>query len=195
MLQPVSRNRRLNLWREMIFLQRWYHSHHMPGERADRGTKVIGKIIKRGRKLIHNLTRRLIAIAKRRRFAVFRSFVDCDPAPSERLVLKIAESQEELEACFSLLHDAYVDSGFMTPDPSGMRVTIYHACPFTTTLCAKIDGKVVGTISLIRESALGFPLQRIFDLTAVRAKEGNIAEVSALAENSALPPHGGILFR
>mgnify|MGYP000867285579 CR=1 FL=1 len=197
MLQPVSRNRRLNLWREMIFpsndgtiptICQW--------KRADRGTKVIGKIIKRGRKLIHNLTRRLIAILpKRRRFAVFRSFVDCDPAPSERLVLKIAESQEELEACFSLLHNAYVDSGFMTPDPSGMRVTIYHALPTTTTLCAKIDGKVVGTISLIRESALGFPLQRIFDLTAVRAKEGNIAEVSALAVHPRFRRTGGsILF-
>lgn len=70
-----------------------------------------------------------------------------------------------------MLHDAYVDSGFMKPDPSGMRVTIYHALsPTTTTLCAKYDGEVVGTISLIRESALGFPLQQIFDLTSVRKR-------------------------
>ncbi len=47
----------------------------------------------------------------------------------------------------------------MTPDPSGMRVTIYHALPTTTTLCAKIGDQVVGTLSLIRESALGVPLQ------------------------------------
>ncbi len=148
------------------------------------------------RQTVHNLTRRGIAMLPRgRRFEVFRSFVDCDPAPSERLVLKIAETREELEACFTLLHDAYVDSGFMTPDPSGMRVTIYHALPTTTTLCAKIDDRVVGTISLIRESALGFPLQRIFDLTAVRAKEGNIAEVSALAVHPKFRRTGGsILF-
>ena len=69
----------------------------------------------------------------------------------------------------------------MTPDPSGMRLTIYHALPTTTTLCAPFDGKVVGTIALIRDSALGLPLQRIFDLTGVRAKRGNIAEVSSLA--------------
>ena len=90
------------------------------------------------------------------------------------------QTKEELEACFRLLHDAYVRRGYMKPDPSGMRVTIYHALPTTTTLCALFDGKVVGTISLIRESAIGFPLQRIFDLTSVRAKRGNIAEVSAL---------------
>ena len=157
---------------------------------------MIKRAIRRLRKWTNALTRHVITmLPQKRRFEVFRSFIDCDPAPTERLVLKIAETQAELEACFALLHDAYVDSGFMTPDPSGMRVTIYHALPTTTTLCAKFDDQVVGTISLIRESALGFPMQRIFDLTAVRAKEGNIAEVSALAIHPRFRRTGGsILF-
>ena len=134
-------------------------------------------------------------LPQKSRHNVYRSFVDCDSNPNKRLVLKIAETQEELEACFMLLHDAYVSSGFMTPDPSGMRVTIYHALPTTTTLCAKLDDKVVGTLSLIRESAIGFPLQRIFDLTGIREKEGNIAEVSALAVHPRYRRTGGtILF-
>ena len=148
------------------------------------------------RKLVRESARKLISwLPRKKRFEVFRSFANCDPAPSDRLVLKIAETKEELEACFSVLHDAYVDSGFMKPDPSGMRVTIYHALPTTTTLCAKYDGEVVGTISLIRESALGFPLQQIFDLTSVRKKEGLIAEVSALAINKRFRRTGGtVLF-
>ena len=134
-------------------------------------------------------------LPQKSRHNVYRAFVDCDPAPTERLVLKIADTREELEACFKLLHDAYVSSGFMSPDPSGMRITIYHALPTTTTLCAKLDDKVVGTLSLIRESAIGFPLQRIFDLTAVREKEGHIAEVSALAVHPRYRRTGGtILF-
>jgi len=129
------------------------------------------------------------------RFALYRAFVECDLHPDARLVLKIASTQEELEACFKLLHDAYVGSGFMKPDPSGMRVTIYHALPTTTTLCAKFDGEVVGTISLIRESLFGFPLQSIFDLTEVRAQTGHIAEVSALAVHPKFRKTGGtILF-
>jgi len=129
------------------------------------------------------------------RFAVFRSFVDCDPAPDKRLVLKIAETKEELEACFRLLHDAYVSSGFMKPAPSGLRATIYHALPTTTTLCATFDGVVVGTLSLIRESVFGFPLQAIFDLKSVRARGGKIAEVSALAVHPDFRKTGGaILF-
>jgi GNAT superfamily N-acetyltransferase len=147
-------------------------------------------------KLFHQSIRKLFSFFPRPvRFAVYRSFVDCDPNPDARLVLKIAETKEELEACFKLLHDAYVSSGFMQPSPSGMRVTIYHALPTTTTLCAKYDGEVVGTMSLIRESVFGFPLQAIFDLTQVRAKRGKIAEVSALAVHPKFRKTGGaILF-
>ena len=129
------------------------------------------------------------------RFAAYRFFVDCDTAPDARLSLKIADTREELEACFQLLHDAYVGSGFMRAHPSGMRINIYHALPTTTTLCAKFDGEVVGTISLIRESAFGFPLQSIFDLHGLREKRGRIAEVSALAVHPRFRQTGGsILF-
>ncbi len=148
------------------------------------------------RRLWHEGLRKVFSLFPRSaRFAIFRSFVDCDPAPDKRLVLKIAETREELEACFKLLHDAYVSSGFMKPAPSGLRATVYHALPTTTTLCAKFDGEVVGTLSLIRESVFGFPLQAIFDLKAVRARGGKIAEVSALAVHPDFRKTGGaILF-
>ena len=121
--------------------------------------------------------------------------VDADPNPDSRLVFKIAETAEELEACFRLLHEAYVGEGYMKPDPSGLRVTIYHALPTTTTLCAKWDGEVVGTVSLVREGVFGFPLQAIFDLSDIRAREGQIAEVSSLAVAKAFRRTGGaILF-
>jgi GNAT superfamily N-acetyltransferase len=150
----------------------------------------------RMRNVVKQVARKLFSVLPQKsRHNIYRSFVECNPEPTKRLVLKIAETREELEACFKLLHDAYVGSGFMTPDPSGMRVTIYHALPTTTTLCAKFDDKVVGTISIIRESAIGFPLQRIFDLTSVREKEGNIAEVSALAVHPRFRKTGGtVLF-
>nr|AIW81325.1 N-acyltyrosine synthase [uncultured bacterium SA343_p] len=98
-----------------------------------------------------------------------------------KLVLKIAETQSELEACFHLLHEAYVANNFMEPHPSELRVTPYHALPTTTTLCAIYDGEVVGTISLIRDGVFGFPMQKAFDLHGVRERGGQIAEVSALA--------------
>jgi GNAT superfamily N-acetyltransferase len=148
------------------------------------------------RKRFHQALRKLFSsLPKPWRFAVYRRMVDCDPSPSERLELKVAETQEELEACFHILHDAYVGSGFMKPDPSGLRVTIYHSLPTTTTLCAKYDGEVVGTISMVREGVFGFPLQSVFDLEGVRAKGGKVAEISALAVAPAFRKTGGaILF-
>ncbi|MDE2276536.1 MAG: GNAT family N-acetyltransferase [Burkholderiales bacterium] len=129
------------------------------------------------------------------RFATYRNLIDCDPVLDDAFKLKIASTQDELEACFALLHDAYVASGFMRPHPSGLRVTPYHALPTTTTLCAKMGDKVVGTLSIVREGVFGFPMQSAFDIGSVRARSGRIAEISALAVHPAYRKTGGaILF-
>jgi hypothetical protein len=129
------------------------------------------------------------------RFAVYRRMIDCDPAPDARLSVHVASQRDELEACFRLLHDAYVASGFMRPHASGLRVTPWHALPTTTTIAATWDGEVVGTLSLIREGVFGFPLQSVFDLSAVRQEPGRVAEVSALAVHPRFRKTGGaILF-
>ncbi|HPP47166.1 MAG TPA: hypothetical protein PLF25_06650, partial [Accumulibacter sp.] len=95
---------------------------------------MIKKFVTPVRKFMHGTLRSLFnVLPTQKRHAVYRNFVDCDPSPTDRLELKIADTREELEACFKLLHDAYVASGFMKRDPSGMRVTIYHALPTTTT--------------------------------------------------------------
>jgi hypothetical protein len=145
-----------------------------------------------GRRLARNL---LSALPGSVRQALYRRTVDCEPVTGGLLELKIAQTQEELEQCFALLHDAYVGSGFMRPHPSGLRVTPYHALPTTTTLCAKVDGQVVGTLSIVREGVFGFPMQSVFDISGVRAKEGRIAEISALAIHPRWRKTGGsVLF-
>jgi len=102
------------------------------------------------------------------------------PLPRE-FVFKLAQTRQELEACFRLLHDTYVAAGYMRSDPSGMRVTLYHALPTTSTLMCKRGGEVIGTVSLIRENKLGFPMQSAFELDSVFSLGGNVAEVSSLA--------------
>ena len=59
------------------------------------------------KRVAHQITRKAISwLPRQQRFKVFRSFADCNPSPSRRLLLKIAETREELEEGFSLLHDA-----------------------------------------------------------------------------------------
>ena len=145
---------------------------------------------------IHELARAaLVALPRGTRVALHRQMVDCSATPDARLHLGIATSQDDLEACFSLLHDAYVSSGFMRSHPSGLRVTPYHALPTTTTLFARYDNQIVGTLSIIREGLFGFQMQSAFDLTVVRAQYGRIAEISALAVHPQFRSTGGsILF-
>ena len=153
-------------------------------------------MIRRLRRRWHLVVRKALSqLPETLRFGMYRRLVECESEPGGELVLKIAETREELEACFALLHSAYVASGFMKPHPSGLRVTRYHALPTTTTLCAKLDGQVVGTLSIVRDGVFGFPMQTAFDISAVRAKPGHIAEISALAIHPRCRKTGGtILF-
>ncbi|MGE5384686.1 MAG: N-acyl amino acid synthase FeeM domain-containing protein [Betaproteobacteria bacterium] len=125
---------------------------------------------------------------------LYRRMVRCDDSPPANLTLKLAETQEELEACFKLLHQAYVRAGLMEPHPSGLRATVYHALPTTSTLLARYNDEVVGTLSLIRQSKLGFPLQKIFQIDAIQQLGGNIAEVSALAVAPRFQARGGMIL-
>lgn len=110
------------------------------------------------------------------------------------IYFKVAETQEELEQAFKLLHEAYVKENLMSPHPSGMRITKYHTLPSTTTLIAVENNEVVGTVSLIRQSSFGLPLSAIFDISDV-APGSRLAEVSALAIKSKyLHQRGRILF-
>jgi hypothetical protein len=98
----------------------------------------------------------------------------------DSLEIKIADTQEELESAFNLLHNSYVKSGFMTPDPTNMRVLPQHLLPETTTIVAKWKSKVVGTISLIRDNPIGLPLEKAFNINDRRLGGRRLAEVSSL---------------
>lgn len=101
--------------------------------------------------------------------------------PSPLLEIKIADADDELESAYRLLHDSYVKAGYMTPDPTGMRVLMQHHVPQTATIVAKWDGRVIGTLSLIRDNPYGLPMEKIFNLDEFRRDGKNIAEVSSLA--------------
>lgn len=116
------------------------------------------------------------------RFEVIRKNVRINPKwPSPSLEIKIADTESELESAYRLLHNSYVQAGFMNPDPTGMRVLPQHLLPQTTTIVAKWDGHVIGTLSLIRDNPFGLPMEKLFDLTARRQGGRRLAEVSSLA--------------
>lgn len=83
----------------------------------------------------------------------------------------------------------------MDPHESGLRVTKYHSLPATSTIIACWDGEVVGTMSLIRRSDFGLPLESIFDISHLTQQGLRVLEASALAVQPKFSgQHGSILF-
>lgn len=104
------------------------------------------------------------------------------PKP-DNFQVNIATTQIELEKAYALLHDCYVGANLMHPDPSGLRLNFFSFLPNTTTVVAKIDGVVVGTVSLIKDSFVGLPSDKDFryENDQLRASGHHLVEVSSLA--------------
>ena len=137
----------------------------------------------------------LKALPRSLRYRVVRAGIKINFQPDKRLTFKLATTKEELSAAFKLLHDAYVGEGYMKPHPSGMRITIYHALPGTSTLIALFDNKVIGTVSIIRRTGMGLPLETIFNTSHVVKNSIKCAEISALATHKDFrKQRGEILF-
>lgn len=134
------------------------------------------------------------ALPEESRFKLIRSMVKVPRQLPAELDVHIASSEDELETAFTLLHNAYVDEGYMKPSPAGIRVTPYHALPSTTTIVACWQGRVVGTVSIIRESAYGLPLQKVFDTNALKEQGHRCAEISSLAVHEEFRRHGPVIF-
>ncbi len=105
--------------------------------------------------------------------------VDYD-LPSD-LIFKQAETEDEIRQAFRLVHDSYVELDYMDRTESELRFSIFHALATTIVLVAKIGDEVIGTISIVPDSAIGLPSDTTWDLSKYRQKGKMIAEVASLA--------------
>ncbi len=128
------------------------------------------------------------------RRSLFRRFIQLPLVTDPKIRLKVAETAEELEAAFRILHDAYVEKGYMDPQPSGMRLSVFHALPSTSTLIVLWEKEVVGTVSIIRSNPIGLPLEKIFCVDDLRTQGQRVAEISALAIKKEFRRKGGELL-
>ncbi|MBK4995329.1 GNAT family N-acetyltransferase [Pseudomonas sp. S37] len=93
------------------------------------------------------------------------------------------QALHELEQALRLVNDSYARRGIATVCRAGMRFSPFHLLPGTTTFVALKDDQVVGTVSLIEDSALGLPLEDVHVNEAVLQRLGglHLAEVGTLA--------------
>jgi hypothetical protein len=117
-----------------------------------------------------------------------RSKIKIDADAAHNFRFKIAQEKDEFETACRLVHDQYVRRGYMTPNESGLRLSIWHALPEATTFIGKKDGQLVNTVTLFPDSPLGLPMDAAYkkELDQLRNKGRKIAEVGALATHPAI---------
>jgi hypothetical protein len=120
-------------------------------------------------------------LCPRARYALARRTVRAPIALSDDYELRIVDSLAEFEAASRVLHDAYIEIGYMEKEASGMRITKYRLMPTTTIVVAKYKGEVVGTVSMMKDCPLGLPSDDIVNLDSLRAGGARIAEGSSIA--------------
>lgn len=128
------------------------------------------------------------------RFHIMREKIKIRSDLDPRLTFRIAKTREELSEAYRILHDCYIEMGYTKEEPSGMRIVKYFALPTTTTLIACFDDRVVGTLSIIRRTAMGLPMESAFNLDQALGSNQVIAEVSSLAIDSRFRQKRGALF-
>lgn len=133
------------------------------------------------RKINKSLFGRILSLLPSQlRNELIRSSIRLPSELSQGLVFKIAETTEELESSFKLVYESYLGLGYCKQNKLKMRATVYHALPTTTTLIAVDGGKVVGTLTIVRDNRLGLPLETVFDVETLRNNSSRLAEITSL---------------
>lgn len=108
----------------------------------------------------------------------------------EGILFRPAVTLEDYIMAFRLLHDVYVESGYIEPAPNSLRVVPQHAHPDSRVFlgCRTDSGDrktPVYTISLFPDSEDGLPMDTAFgaQLDRLRDQGRTLAEVGCLASS------------
>lgn len=106
--------------------------------------------------------------------------------------VELATKKVHFEEAFKLIYREYLKKGYCSPNPSGMRITLYSALPETTTFCLWRQNSILATASLVIDSPLGLPVESTYptEIKELRQKGRKLSEVSLLALNSDLISKG-----
>lgn len=92
-----------------------------------------------------------------------------------------AMSMADLVGAYSLVHDTFVEEGYIPPNSAGLRLRTYEALPETATFIARHNGQVIGVSALITDSRdLGLPSDRVYgaQIDTLRGPRRIICEIT-----------------
>ncbi len=122
-------------------------------------------------------------LPRRLRHALVRRHAAFDPAVLEGVTLEVAHSAAAYRAAFGLVHDCYVERGWITRQPSGMWLTPQHTLPHSTVFVMRRGQEALGTVSVTQDSAAKLPIDLTYpeQTQQLRGVCKQLAEIGALA--------------
>jgi hypothetical protein len=87
--------------------------------------------------------------------------VEAKPA-TEEIEIVVSDRVEDMDEALSVIHDGFVEAGYMVRQPSGRRMHPSYLNPGTMFLVARIDGEAVGASVFIADGPFGLPSDRAF---------------------------------
>lgn len=113
--------------------------------------------------------------------------------PDREWGILIANTRELREKAFRLVYDVYTKEGYdlRYGRESGLWCTIHHLHPGTMIFLAQKDGRCTGSVTVMPDSPLGLPTERIFPEppAELRAAGRRLCEISSLVVTE--EPGGG----
>ena len=103
---------------------------------------------------------------------------------AHRFTVSRAIGLEDHWQAYRLVHECYVQRGYIKPCVGGARVRCFEAIPEMATFVAKVDGEVIAVTSVLMDSPeLGLPSDRAFggEIDELRQADRRVCEITNLA--------------
>ncbi|ACN15117.1 putative N-acyl-L-homoserine lactone synthetase [Desulforapulum autotrophicum HRM2] len=108
----------------------------------------------------------------------------------DNTIFRCADSFDDYIKAFRLVHDVYVQAGYMDPQPSALRITPYHGNPLSRVFLGmyKVKSREVPiyTVSMFPDcEEQGLPMDQAFrrELDCLRSQGRMMVEIGALASD------------
>ena len=98
----------------------------------------------------------------------------------ENIAYFLSKLDSATKEALSLVEKEYIKQGYLNPKNSNCKIAVL---PGSATFIAKINDKIVGTVSVIFDSPSGLPMDEIYkkEVDKLRLKNKKIVEVGRLA--------------
>ncbi len=103
----------------------------------------------------------------------------------DEYTVDIAATIEERKQAWALVYEKYREKGYAQSHPSRLWYSLHDALPETTTFLVRKHGCNVATLTLVPDSPLTIPADRLYgdELQALRSRGRRICEITSLVSD------------